>query len=152
MQKMSCKYTFPTKWKPHNNLLSLMRPILDLKISLMDWLERSFFVTSQSESKKGVNYRRKDDTWITFTSMKKTSSLNNIFTFKESEKSLKKTPLGFLFAMKGLTSLKRSESWLETLVLGLKSMTKMSKLVLNDFFRFMEVQKSKKKLTHNQNF
>ena len=34
--------------------------------------------------------------------MKKTSSLDNIFTFKESEKSLKTTPLGFLFAMRGL--------------------------------------------------
>ena len=32
-------------------------------------------------------------------SMKKTSSLDNILTFRESEKSLKKTPLGFLFAM-----------------------------------------------------
>ena len=34
-------------------------------------------------------------------SVKKTSSLDNLFTFKESEKSLKKTPLDFLFVMKG---------------------------------------------------
>ena len=33
--------------------------------------------------------------------MKKTSSLSNLFIFKESEKSLKKNPLGFLFAMSG---------------------------------------------------
>ena len=34
-------------------------------------------------------------------SVKKTSSLNDIFTFQESEKSLKKTPLGFIFMIKG---------------------------------------------------
>ena len=34
-------------------------------------------------------------------SVKKTSSLDDLFTFKESEKSLKKTPLGFLFTVKG---------------------------------------------------
>ena len=33
-------------------------------------------------------------------SMKKTSSLDDLFTFKESKKRLKKTPLGFIFAMK----------------------------------------------------
>ena len=34
-------------------------------------------------------------------SVKKTSSLDDLFTFKESEKSLKKTPLRFLSTMKG---------------------------------------------------
>ena len=66
--------------------------------------------------------------------MKKTSSLDDIFTFKESEKSLKKTPLGFLFAM---SRFNEPEILLKTLVLGLKSMTKMSKLALNDLFHFM---------------
>ena len=33
-------------------------------------------------------------------SMKKTSSLDNIFTFRESEKSLKKTPIGFFYMIK----------------------------------------------------
>ena len=32
-------------------------------------------------------------------SVNKTSSLDNFFTFRESEKSLKKTPLGFFYAM-----------------------------------------------------
>ena len=32
--------------------------------------------------------------------MKQTTALDNIFTFRESEKSLKKTPIGFFYAMK----------------------------------------------------
>ena len=50
---------------------------------------------------KGVNYHQKYDSYSNFTSVKKTSSLDNIFTFKESEKSLKKTPSSFLFVMNG---------------------------------------------------
>ena len=42
-------------------------------------------------------------------SVKKTSSLDNIFTFKESEKSLKKTPLGILFTMNGFNDLEKKE-------------------------------------------
>ena len=33
--------------------------------------------------------------------MKKTSSLDDLLTFKESKERLKKNPLGFFFAMKG---------------------------------------------------
>ena len=46
-------------------------------------------------------------------SVRKTSSLGDIFTFKESKKSLKKTPLGFLFVMKGFNEFekKRKLTW-----------------------------------------
>ena len=72
-------------------------------------------------------------------SVKKTSSLDNLFTFKESEKSLKKTPLGFVFALSEFNEPEKKRKQLGTLVLGLESMNKMLKLVLNDFFHFMEV-------------
>ena len=62
-------------------------------------MEYTFFVSSTPWSEKGVNYHQGDNSSSTFMSTKKTSSLNNLFTFKEFEKSLKKSPLGFLFTM-----------------------------------------------------
>ena len=54
-------------------------------------------------------------------SMKKTSSLDNIFTFKEFEKGLKKTPSGFLFTMSRFNELEKKQKRFETMILGLRS-------------------------------
>ena len=51
------------------------------------------------QTEKEINYRRKDDSSGTFTSMKKKTALDNLFTFKDSEKILKKTPIGFFYAI-----------------------------------------------------
>ena len=59
----------------------------------------SFFVNSQSEPKKDINNCWNDNSSSTFTSVKKTTTLDNLFTFRESEKSLKKTPIGFFCTM-----------------------------------------------------
>ena len=72
-------------------------------------------------------------------SVKKKSSLNNIFTFKESEKSLKKNPLGFFSAMSEFNEPEKKQKQLKISVLGLMSTTKMLKLELDVFFYFMEV-------------
>ena len=69
----------------------------------------------------------------------KTSLLNNLFIFKESEKSLKKTPSGFLFMMSGFNEPEKKQKQLVTLILGLKSTIEVSKLALDEFFHFMEV-------------
>ena len=42
-------------------------------------------------------------------SMKKTSALDNIFTFRESEKSLKKTPIGFFYVMRRFYNPKKNQ-------------------------------------------
>ena len=84
--------------------------------------------------------------------MKKTNSLNSLFTFNESEKSLKKTPLGFIFAMNEFNEPENKKKQLRILALGLESTTKMSKLVLSDFFPFYEVKKVKKNLSITKNF
>ena len=41
-------------------------------------------------------------------SMKKTSSLDNLFTFRESEKSLKKTSIGFFYTMNRFYELEKN--------------------------------------------
>ena len=53
-----------------------------------------------NQNRKGVNYHQKDESSSTFTSVKKTSSLDNIFTFRDSENILKKTPLRFFTSLK----------------------------------------------------
>ena len=58
-------------------------------------------------------------------SVKKTISLDNLFVFKEPEKSLKKTTLG-LFSFGDFTSLKRIRKGLRPLMLSFESMTKVS--------------------------
>ena len=75
-------------------------------------------------------------------SMKNTSSHDNIFTFKESEKSLKKTPLGFIFVINEFNEPEKKQKWLGALILGLESIIKVSKWMLDDFFHFMEVWKN----------
>ena len=57
--------------------------------------------------------------------MKKTSSLDNIFTFTDSEKSLDKTPLQFILVMDRSYKPEKKRIWLGTLILGLKSMIKV---------------------------
>ena len=52
----------------------------------------SFFVTSLSQSRKGLKLYWVDDNSGTFPIMKETSSLENIFKNKESENILKETP------------------------------------------------------------
>ena len=73
--------------------------------------------------------------------VKKTSSLENIFTFDESEKSLKKTTLMFLFTMSGFNEPEKKQNLTHKFGTGFKeqSMTKMLKLVLDNFFHFTEV-------------
>ena len=48
-----------------------------------------------SEPKKEITYIRTDDSSNTLTSMKKTRSLDDLFIFREPEKSLKRNPLDF---------------------------------------------------------
>ena len=86
-----------------------------------------FFIISQSEPKKEINYRQKDDSSSTFMSVKKTSFLDNLFTFRESEKTLTNTLLGFLFMMNGFYEPEKKRNWLKNLILGLKRMIKVSK-------------------------
>ena len=52
--------------------------------------------------------------------MKKTSSLDNLFTFREFEKSLKKTPLGFLFAISGFNEPKKKRNLTQNFGTGFK--------------------------------
>ena len=58
-----------------------------------------------------------NDSSSALTSVKKAISLDNIFVFKETEKSLKKNPLGLL---------KRIRKGLGPLMLSLESVTKES--------------------------
>ena len=46
-------------------------------------------------------------------SVKKTIALDNVFTFRESKKSLKKTPIGFFYAMNRFYKLEknRKKTW-----------------------------------------
>ena len=71
-------------------------------------------------NQKGVNYHRKDDSSSNFMSVKKTSSLDNLFTFKDSKKSLKKTPLGFLFAISGFNEPKKKQNLTQNFGTGFK--------------------------------
>ena len=70
-----------------------------------------FFIISAPWSEKGVNYHQEDDSSGPFTSVKMTISLRNIFTFKESEKSLKMTLLGYLFHEKGFNEPEKEENF-----------------------------------------
>ena len=76
----------------------------------------------------------------------RTQVIDNLFIFRESEKSLKETPLGLFSWWKVFTSLKRIRKRLETLILGFWSMIKVSKQTLEDFFCFSKVWKSFKKI------
>ena len=77
-------------------------------------------------------------------SVKKKSSIENIFIFRESEKSLKKTPLGFIFVINEFNEPEKKRKRLETLKIGLKSMIKVLKLMLDDFFHFLGSEKKSK--------
>ena len=80
--------------------------------------------------------------------MKKTSTRQS-FHIQGVQKELKVDSIRFIFHDEELfTSLKRIRKILETLILSSKSVTKVSKQTLENFFRFMEVRKSQKQTLH----
>ena len=58
--------------------------------------------------------------------MKKTRSLDDLFVFKELEKSFKEDSIKSLYTMLVFTSLERIRNGRGPLILGFKSMTKVS--------------------------
>ena len=80
-------------------------------------------------------------------SVKKTSSLGDLYTFKESEKSLKKNPLGFIFTMKSFNESEKSlkETPLEFFMFESRAQ-KSNKISSNYFSCFNQSMKIKSKI------
>ena len=68
--------------------------------------------------------------------MKNTSLLNDLFTFKESEKRLKKTPLGFLFTMKEFNESEKKRKLTRKFGTGFKEHDQNFKISAQGIFPF----------------
>ena len=72
--------------------------------------------------------------------------IDNIFIFRESEKSLKETPLGLFSWWRVLRARKESEKHSELWYWFFDSMIKVSKWTLEEFFHFQKYEKVKNEL------
>ena len=73
--------------------------------------------------------------------MKKTSSLEDIFTFKESKTSLKYTPLGFLLAMEEFNKSEKKRKLTRKFGTGFKENDQNFKISAQGLFPFYESTK-----------
>ena len=69
--------------------------------------------------------------------MKVSSSLGNLFTFKEFEKSLKRNPLGFLFMIKEFNEYEKKWNFTQKFGIRFKEHDQSFKLSTQGLFRFM---------------
>ena len=105
---------------------------------------------SLNDSKKGVNYHWIDDLSNTFTSVKESSSVGNLFIFKEPKKRLKMFPRGFPFSY----PFYKSEKTIKTYSIPFPWIFNEHDYGMKGAHKFFQIEpeheKVKKKLYHSQ--